>query len=237
MNKNFSDEQLDQILRKAVEVSTADKELLDEIAASPKIWRNVQSRIEREKSRRGKFWIPPWLDWRIAAFAAMFFVVCSGLFFLLKSRENNLAAIEKSPENSSVEARKIFETPEITDLKKINKEIDSSRLKISSKTVSNKSVSPQKEIKQNNFSKPKREKKTPRKSPEIVTKTDEIKTDFIALAYTAAPESGQILKVKVPRSMMVSLGVINKTENGSELVNAEVLLGVDGSAHAIRFTR
>ena len=61
--------------------------------------------------------------------------------------------------------------------------------------------------------------------------------DFIALSYGADAESGQIVKVKVPSSMMVSLGVAQNVKKGSELVNAEVVVGDDGLARAIRFIR
>jgi spore germination protein GerM len=63
----------------------------------------------------------------------------------------------------------------------------------------------------------------------------EIATDFIALSYLPATESGQIVRVKVPRSMLVSLGVTTNVEKPSELVNAEVIVGDDGGTRAIRF--
>jgi hypothetical protein len=75
---------------------------------------------------------------------------------------------------------------------------------------------------------------------EVATKAvekEKIKTDFIALSYSSAAESGQILNVKVPRSMMVALGVTSNVENISELVNAEVVMGDDGLARAIRFVQ
>ncbi len=74
---------------------------------------------------------------------------------------------------------------------------------------------------------------------EILPKTTnkETKSDFIALSYAANSESGQIVRVKVPRSMMVSLGVTTNVEKNSELVTAEVIVGEDGSARAIRFVQ
>jgi len=65
----------------------------------------------------------------------------------------------------------------------------------------------------------------------------EVKSDFIALAYARDPESGQIIRVKVPSSMMVQLGVVSTVERPSELVDAEVLVGDDGLTRAIRFIR
>ena len=65
----------------------------------------------------------------------------------------------------------------------------------------------------------------------------ESKTDFIALSYSSATDSGQIVRVKVPSSMMVSLGVTTEAEQESKFVNAEVVIGDDGMARAIRFIR
>jgi len=45
------------------------------------------------------------------------------------------------------------------------------------------------------------------------------------------------VRVKVPSSMMVSLGVATTVEKESELVSAEVVIGDDGLARAIRFIR
>jgi hypothetical protein len=77
---------------------------------------------------------------------------------------------------------------------------------------------------------------------EVVMATDikkpaEIKTEFIALSYARDPESGQIVRVKVPSSMMVSLGLVVSVEKPSDLVDAEVLVGDDGLTRAIRFIR
>jgi len=69
------------------------------------------------------------------------------------------------------------------------------------------------------------------------TAAAEIKSDFIALAYARSPESGQLVRVKVPSSMMVSLGVVPTVNDPSKLIDAEVLVGDDGLTHAIRFIR
>jgi hypothetical protein len=65
----------------------------------------------------------------------------------------------------------------------------------------------------------------------------EIKSEFIALAYARDPESGQLIRVKVPSSMMVTLGLVSHVEKPSDLVDAEVIVGDDGLTRAIRFIR
>ncbi|HLL16198.1 MAG TPA: hypothetical protein VK388_14130 [Pyrinomonadaceae bacterium] len=66
-------------------------------------------------------------------------------------------------------------------------------------------------------------------------------TEFIPLvagAPAAAPlESGQLVRVQLPRSALASLGLPLNAERGNETVKADVLLGGDGLAHAIRFVR
>lgn len=68
----------------------------------------------------------------------------------------------------------------------------------------------------------------------------EIATDFIPLTYLAdvhAPESGHIVRVRVPRSALVSLGLPMNVEWAGELVKADVVIGDDGLARAIRFVQ
>jgi hypothetical protein len=69
----------------------------------------------------------------------------------------------------------------------------------------------------------------------LVAKKTEIKSDFIALSYARDAESGQIVRVKVPSSMMVTLGLVATVEKPSALVDAEVIVGDDGLTRAIRF--
>lgn len=65
-------------------------------------------------------------------------------------------------------------------------------------------------------------------------------TDFMPLVAGApAPplESGQLVRVELPRSALASLGLPVNVEREHELVKADVLLGNDGLARAIRFVR
>jgi hypothetical protein len=66
-------------------------------------------------------------------------------------------------------------------------------------------------------------------------------TEFIPLvggAPGATPlESGQLVRVQLPRSALAPLGLPLNAERGNEPVQADVLLGNDGLARAIRFVR
>lgn len=230
MNKNFSDEKLDQILERLVKDSMLNDETVDEIADSPKLWWNVQSRIRSEKENLNKGWLQPWLNWQTVGFASLILVFCGGLFWYENLRENQFSADVTPivlPENETPEIAESFtiETPKSVD------KISLPNRPTSQKIISAKKILPKKDLKREVSAKPQQAKLTPKPAP----KTEEIKTEFIALSFSPAPESGQILKVKVPRSMMVSLGVTSNVGNVSELVNAEVLVGDDGLARAIRF--
>jgi hypothetical protein len=68
----------------------------------------------------------------------------------------------------------------------------------------------------------------------------EIMTDFMPLTYGAAlspNEGGQLVRVELPRSALVSLGLPMNVDKLDERVKADVLLGHDGLARAIRFVR
>jgi hypothetical protein len=68
----------------------------------------------------------------------------------------------------------------------------------------------------------------------------EIATDFIPLGYSSdvnLQEGGQIVRVEVPRATLVKFGIPVNMDRLNEKVKADVWLGVDGLAHAIRFVQ
>lgn len=69
---------------------------------------------------------------------------------------------------------------------------------------------------------------------------DEIATGFIPLvqeARLAEMDGGHMVRVELPRSALVRFGLPMNVERASERVTADVLLGEDGIARAIRFVR
>lgn len=68
----------------------------------------------------------------------------------------------------------------------------------------------------------------------------EIATDFIPLRYLNAAslqDGGQIVRVELPRSALVNFGLPVNMDRYNEKVKADVIFGVDGLAHAIRFVQ
>jgi hypothetical protein len=81
-------------------------------------------------------------------------------------------------------------------------------------------------------------KKTrPVEAPESST---EIATEFIPLIHGEAmtpSDGGQIVRVDMPRSALMSFGLPMNMERGGGRVKADVVVGNDGLARAIRFVR
>jgi len=86
-------------------------------------------------------------------------------------------------------------------------------------------------------------RRMPRRNPnnEVANHvTREIATDFMPLGYlntATLQDGGQIVRVELPRSALVSFGLPVNMDRYNERVKADVLLGVDGLAHAIRFVK
>lgn len=241
MDKKLSDEQIDQIAKNLLEDFALSDESLDEIAEAPQLWWNVRNRIEAENTRREKTRFR-WFRAPVLAFGASAILICGAMAFLFLSSANNSGsnvALDLPSENP---ARQIAETPESSPIVSPKVEIEKNEF---TKTrtpekISLKNAAPQTRLVAKTGVRENSAKSTSRPSKqETLAKTavEETKTDFIALSYAANTESGQIVRVKVPSSMMVTLGVKTEVENAAELVNAEVVIGDDGLARAIRFIR
>ena len=85
---------------------------------------------------------------------------------------------------------------------------------------------------------PNQPRRTYRRHQPSDNRTGEIATDFLPLTFTAdstAPESGHLVRVTIPRSALVAMGLPMNAERAGELVRADVFIGDDGLARAIRF--
>jgi len=68
--------------------------------------------------------------------------------------------------------------------------------------------------------------------------TKEIATDFFPVGYVTAPnlqDGAQLVRVEMPRSAAARFGLPINMDRTSERVKADVLVGADGLAQAIRF--
>jgi hypothetical protein len=77
-------------------------------------------------------------------------------------------------------------------------------------------------------------------SPNSRNPKTEIATDFFRIGDTSAlslAEGGQLVRVQLPRSTLMKFGLPVNVDRANERVKADVLLGADGIARAIRFVR
>lgn len=238
MNENhsqkISEEQLDKLIQMVLHSTILTDEEVEDIAAAPRLRRQVQSRIADEKARRERRWFFGW-HWQTAAAGALATLIAAGVFvWILNSPKTEIANVTDEKTIVPTEEIKSSET-------KFNETKFEAETKIISPIVQPKksSVKPEKLV-----SKTSPKIKSIRvqsafqkiaKRKDLSAQKTEAATEFIALSYLPQTESGQVVRVKVPRSIMVSLGVTTNAENTGKLVNAEVIVGDDGAARAIRF--
>ena len=81
---------------------------------------------------------------------------------------------------------------------------------------------------------------TPEAPRSVEVASQEIATDYIPIGYgmpLSPDEFAQIIRVSVPRSEMVQFGLPVRPDAGPGRVTADVVLGEDGVARAIRFVQ
>jgi hypothetical protein len=74
----------------------------------------------------------------------------------------------------------------------------------------------------------------------VYGKKDEYATDFVPLSYGSVQkpmESGELIRMEIPRSAVIAFGLPVNVDRADTPVKAELLLGEDGMARAIRFLR
>lgn len=81
------------------------------------------------------------------------------------------------------------------------------------------------------------EHETPAAAPaSVAAAADAVPADFIPLRYANVPvRNGQIVQIAVPASALASFG-LQPAGGGGGAVNAEVFVGEDGLARAVRFS-
>lgn len=238
MNENHSqknsDEHLDKLIQTILQSTLLTDEEIGEIADAPRLQRQVQSRIAEEKARREQRWFFGWQRQTATVGALAILIVSGAALWIFNSPKTEIA---------NIAGEKIIIPAE--EMKSLETKSDETKLETETKIISpivqtkNFSIKPENPLSKNSPKIKSVRVQTASqkigKQKNLPARKNEAATEFIALSYLPATESGQIVRVKVPRSMMVSLGVTTNAENTNELVNAEVVVGDDGAARAIRF--
>lgn len=216
MNNQLSDDKFDDVMRSLLNEAAIDDAAVKEIADSPTMWWGVQRRISSERSTKAPW--PPVNAWRRVlmlglptAVAAAAIILALFVYRPVTETTQPVAYAPVSPAASTIEPAEATVEPAHAIPTSQRTIIRSKRLKHSSPVV-------EREL-----------------AAALPKKSAEIKTDFIALSYARDPDSGQIVRVRVPSSMLVTLGVVGTVKEPTDMIDAEVLVGDDGLTRAIRF--
>jgi hypothetical protein len=229
MNNQLPDEKVDGLLRALIANTVADDATVDEIADSPQLWLAVHRQVAREKELEATAWpssekIRRWLLISVPVAAALLLAL---LFFYRP------AAVQNDIANTSGTLDPVTSAAEDTAV--VN---SISEPKIAEPNIAEtKQILGRNKVLPNRTSAAKHDLANRLDQTNKLAKKPEIKTDFIALSYARNPDSGQIVRVKVPSSMMVTLGLVAHVENPTNLIDAEVVVGDDRLTRAIRFIR
>jgi hypothetical protein len=219
MKNDLSEEKFDQLLKKLMADAALDEGSVNEIADSPTLWWGVQRRINEQRSA-GSPWPPvkTWMRWvAIGVPVVAVLAVVVGLF-VYRPAVNETPVAVTVPANDAAPNTAISRPLPITNPMQIATTDEQPK----PRTVKTKLVETRKRV--------------PTSLTAVVSRQpQEVKTNFIALSYASDPESGQVVRVKVPSSMMVSTGLVASVRKPSELVDAEIIVGDDGLTRAIRF--
>ncbi|HXI88837.1 MAG TPA: hypothetical protein VNO24_02370 [Blastocatellia bacterium] len=232
--KLSGDEGFDQLQREVLLAVKVSEEEIEEVATSPDLYEGVRLRIARERRQRsgGKVLAD---DWRSADSAGLNFIrallvpsrppqwILTAAAVLLLVAVALLLWLPKQPRESSEIAQPV-----------IPQTVPSRPLDLGSRVLP---ASPQKVL----VAVPlvsKQQRRIYRRDQPSDNHADEIATDFLPLTFTAdstAPESGHLVRVTIPRSALLAMGLPMNAERAGELVRADVFIGDDGLARAIRF--
>lgn len=227
MNK-LTDEKLDKMMSMLAAETALDEASVNDIASSPQLWWSVQRNVAAAQDTVGAPWPPPKNWWRTLAFVGVpslagVLIVIS--FFVFGSRVEQPTMVVQTIEQPSTASPVAVDPKDNIDGKAT--EILNSDVRATERGVRPRALVSKSPDGFRNLARPKK----------ALSSSEEIKSEFIALTYTGNPESGQLVRVKVPSSMMVNLGLVDSVEKPTRLVDAEVVVGDDGQTHAIRFIR
>ena len=214
------------MMKTLVPKAAADDALIDEITASPTLWWNIQRSVRDEKAAAHMPWPPVktfrrWLMIGVPTIAAVAVVTAIFVFRPALSptetaglQQNGLSVVTKvSPTNAPEQALPVTlstngDDPELP--------------KTPAKTVAKGTI---------------RRAEARSKNSAVAVEKADIKSELTAPNYARNHESGQLVRVRMPSEMMVTLGLVNSVEKPTSMVDAEVVIGDDGQTHAIRFIR
>ena len=236
LNSYNQDDSSEELSRQILRATRADQDEIEAAVNSPFLFQRIRNQIATEGHRTHQTSVANQRNlfstlfasfnwhwgWAIPAAALLLFG-----FVMLMTKSNP----EKFNENvKQITPEKIVTPENIAPLEKTEPS-EKSEIKDSAPKVT--------VVKANHRPAAKRSENKISHSP-IATETAEVVTDFLPLTYlseSSAADSGHVVRVEVPRTMMASMGVPTNRERNTEFVKADVIIGDDGLATAIRFVQ
>lgn len=224
-NRNLQNEKLDKIGRNLLESAKIRDEAVEKIIAAPQLFNLVKARIESEKLQRktkSSFLFPFWNWQRIGLSFGTLAILLFGTItiFVFANRDSSFQTAE-------------IITPPIQSPNKFD-ELETKGLVVQNQFLA----------KRTTFKKaaPKPKKSTNKTNKEQIPQTNEDEERaFYPLTFTedleTAQEDSQIIRVELPRSSLVALGVNPPKNNPVEMIKAELLVSSDGVTRGIRFIK
>jgi hypothetical protein len=183
----------------------------------------------------------PWLPWSIAAAAALLIFSAFGLPRLLPENSRGRSVESASniqPENSARPAITIPESAEGDSQIPPMSGVEDPQT--DSVDVVQRPLDRRRAVMQNAVVRNNRPNRRANNLAAATSANEEITTEFLPITYgsnLSQLDDGQLVRVELPRSALQSFGLPVNAERAGERVKADVLLGHDGVARAIRFVR
>ena len=218
-NKKLQDHQLDQAIKGLLRAAAPSDAEIDRIAESPHLYSAIRRQIgsgERPAHRR------PLINFAYASLALTALIAAFGLYAVSGGKTAQL------PADNAV-ARTAAHSPDV-ESGKLVPDLSPQPIKVSAGDAAGKRTRPTR-----------RSTKKVRRPPDkklTTTERPQLPETFFALDYTGERvedlSGGRVVRMDVPRTSLFAMGVNVPLENESASVKADVMVGPDGVARAIR---
>lgn len=215
-------EAFEEFCREAVQAARASEDEINAAADAPFLYQRLRARIASEQERRadaqpgGGLIAALFAGWRLLPWARWAFAVAALALFaltLLRWSPETATSPGKSDSGAAEQLAHNGPAPAPTEVLGVH-QLDAARAAQS------------------------RGRRMAKRSHVEETETA---TEFLPLTYVAQADkeeqSGLIVRVNLPRESLFALGLPVSAERAGELVKADVIVGDDGLARAIRFIR
>ncbi|MGH9820317.1 MAG: hypothetical protein ACRD43_09130 [Pyrinomonadaceae bacterium] len=219
-NRGTQNEWLDEVGRALLEAAKVRNDEIENIVASPHLFQSVKARIEgqmSESSFRIGGPLQRW-NWRLSFAACGMLVIFFAGAIGLNLYSKKTPPVVKAPAHNTPD---LIATPDTGDFNFPPEEIDHfapRNTSMAQKTVY---------------------KSRSRMPERPLVKVDEV-TDFYPLTgatFEGNDDGGQLVRVELPRSTLIAMGVDPPSENNGSRVKTDLLIGSDGVMKAVRFVK